>query len=230
MGRAIVLQAAGRGAKVAFCARHGGPELQEVVRSAPWPDGILAVSADVSQEADVDRLFDSAIDAFGRIDAVISNAGITADDLLVRLSVDDWDRVIATNLTGAFLVARRALKEFLAGSNGGHILFIGSVADQGNPAQANYAASKGGLAGLNRTIAKEFGERGILTNLLVPGYIETQMTQQLPAEIKKRVVEYCPLGRVGQPDEVASVALFLVSGRVSSITGQTIHASGGLRL
>ena len=231
IGRGIVLAAARRGARVAFCARSEGAGLAAVRDEAAaiaGEDRVLAVAADVTREADVEALFDATLDRFGRVDVAVNNAAINRDDLLVRLSVEAWDEVIATNLTGPFLVARRAINEFLAEGEGGRIVSIGSLSQNGATSQASYAASKGGLVGLTRTIAKEYGRRGIYANLVIAGFVQTEISDRMPDFAKQFLVDACPLRRMASADEIASVVLFLASDRASFINGEAIHASGGL--
>jgi 3-oxoacyl-[acyl-carrier protein] reductase len=226
IGRAIVEGALARGAEVAFCAREIGPEA-EAMRAAAAGRAI-AVRADVSREADVDAFFAAALERFGRVDVAINNAALNKDDLLVRLPTEVWDEVIAVNLTGAFLVSRRAVQEFLAQGEGGRIVSIGSLSQNGATSQASYAASKGGLQGLTRTIAKEYGRRGIYANVVVAGFVETELSQAIPEFAKRFLREASPLRRAARPDEVAAAALFLASERAAFVNGETIHASGGL--
>ncbi len=226
IGRSIVKEAASRGASVVFCARQISPEVQR--ETAALGAKVHAFQADVSQEADVEALFDKTLQLHGRIDAVINNAGINRDNILVHLSAADWDEVIAVNLTGCFLVARRAVLEFLSQGEGGRIVSIGSLSQNGARSQSSYAASKGGLWGLTRTIAKEYGRRGIYANLVVAGFVDTEISKKLPDFAKKYLIDNCPLRRVGRPEEIAAAALFLASERAAFINGEMLHASGGL--
>lgn len=230
IGRAIVATAARRGAKVVFCARSLGEESEAAIAEAEAAGGrgcAVAVAADVGREADVERFVDVALDRFGRIDAVVHNAGINRDALLVQSTAEAFDEVIRVNLTGAFLLARRAVSEYLAAGSGGRIVFIGSLSDRGVTAQAAYAASKGGLRGLVRTLAKEYGHKGIAANMVVVGLVETAMTANLPERYRRIALE-APLRRAGLGSEVASVALYLASPRARFINGETMYASGGL--
>jgi len=231
IGRAIVLGALERGARVAFCARSAGADADWVKAEAErrhGPGRAIAVRADVSREADVEALFDATVEAFGRVDVAVNNAAVNRDDLLVHLTVESWDEVIATNLTGPFLVARRAIQEFLAQGEGGRIVSLGSLSQMGATSQASYAAGKGGLVGLTRTIAKEYGRRGIFANLVVAGYVETAITERMPEYVKRFLVDSCTLRRTARPEEIAAAVLFLASARASFVNGETIHASGGL--
>jgi 3-oxoacyl-[acyl-carrier protein] reductase len=231
IGRAIVLRAAAQGARVVFCARTLDPEAQAVQEEAERLVGrgrVLAVRADVSLEDDVEALFDVTLGAFGGVDVVINNAGIARDFLLVSLPIEAWDEMMATNLTGAFLISRRAIREFLALGREGKIISIGSVMQHGAPSTAGYAASKGGLAGLTWAIAREYGNRGIDAYLLVVGSVETGMIQDLPQAMKLAVLQACPQKRSASTVEIASVVQFLASQRAGLLNGQMIHVAGGM--
>lgn len=226
IGRAIVTGALVRGASVAYCSR--GAVDDEALGTAQGEGRLLAVRADVSREAEVEAFFDRALLAFGRLDAVVSNAGISREDLLVSCAVETWDALFATNLTGAFLVSRRAVKELRA-RGGGRIVFMGSLQQYGAPRGASaYAASKGGLTGLVQTIAWEHASAGVRANQVVTGYVETGMTSHLPEFARQRFLEACPLKRLPSTEEIASVILFLASARSAGINGQTLHAAGGI--
>ena len=231
IGRAIVLGAAERGARVVFCCRKiedAARAVEAEGQSIAGKGQVLAVEADVTKEADIDRLFDRTLEAFDEVHVAINNAALSRDDLLVRLTAEAWDEVIATNLTAPFLVARRSIQEFLAQGGGGRIVSVGSLSQNGATSQSSYAASKGGLHGLTRTIAKEYGRKGVYANLVVAGYVKTQLSNQMPDFAKQFLVEACPQRRPGQPSEVASAILYLASDRASFINGATIHATGGL--
>ena len=204
-----------------------GARVATMARTAEPRDDVLVVPGDASVEACVERFVDTALDRFERVDAVIHVAGINRDALLVHASAASFDEVLATNLTGAFLLARRAIHEFLAAGEGGRIVLVGSLSDRGMTSQAAYAASKGGLRGLARTITKEYGHKGIAANLVVPGLVDTEMTRDLPDRFRELGLA-APLRRAGRPEEVASVALWLASPAASFVNGETLYASGGL--
>jgi 3-oxoacyl-[acyl-carrier protein] reductase len=232
IGRQIVLQAAARGARVVFCARTIGEQalaVQEEVERLAGPGRVIAVRADVSSEDDVEALFDAALRAFGRVDVVVNNAGISPPMLLVSIPAEVWDQVIAINLTGAFLVSRRAIQEFLAQGHGGAIVSLSSIMQHGAPSNASYAASKGGLVGLTRAIARDYGDHGVRAHLVIVGPVETELTKDVPEAMKQAVVGGCPQKRHAETAEIASVVLFLASQRVGLSNGEAVHVAGGLR-
>jgi NAD(P)-dependent dehydrogenase (short-subunit alcohol dehydrogenase family) len=231
IGRAIVLGAARQGARIVFCARHIGEAGQTVPQEAGGNSGggrIVAVRADVSQEQDVETLFQAAHNAFGRVDVVVNNAGISRARLLVALPESDWDSTIAVNLTGAFLVSKWAIKTFLTQVEGGRIISIGSVTQNGAPSNSAYAASKGGLIGLTRAIAREYGQYGIHANLIVGGYVKTDIIQDMPESLLDLLKEICPQKREASADEVAAVVLHLAANPFLPLNGESIYVSGGL--
>lgn len=224
IGAATVRDALERGASVAYCSRE--PAVGHETGAAGVR--LLAERADVSREEEVEAFFDKALARFGRLDAVVSNAGISREDLLVSCATETWDALYATNLRGAFLVSRRAVKEMRA-RGGGRLVYMGSLQQYGAPRGASaYAASKGGLTGLVQAIAWEHGQDGVRANQVVTGYVDTGMTSHLPAFARQRFLEACPLKRLPSTDEIASVILFLASERSAGINGQTLHAAGGI--
>jgi len=230
IGAEIVRQAVARGASVAFCARTPDPAAPALPGAGTQSGGrVLSLRADVSRQDEVEALFDATLRAFGRVDVVVNNAGISREALLVSLPVAAWDEVLATNLTGAFLVSRRAIREFLAQGTGGRIISIGSVMQEGAPSNASYAVSKGGLLGLTQAIAQEYGDRGISAYLVVVGAVETALTRDVPEALKRAVIEACPQKRQARADEVAAVVLFLASPRAALANGQAIRVAGGMR-
>lgn len=188
----------------------------------------LSVKVDVSKTEEVEDGFRKAIERFGRIDILVNNAGITKDALIVRMKDEDWDKVIEVNLKGAFLCTRSAVKT-MSKQRYGRIINISSVvAFMGNPGQVNYVASKAGIVGLTKTVAKEYAARGITVNAIAPGFIQTSMTDALPEQVKDVMLKEIPLGKFGSPDDVANVVRFLALKDSGYITGQVIHVNGGM--
>jgi 3-oxoacyl-[acyl-carrier protein] reductase len=190
----------------------------------------LAVAADITKFEDCQNLMDAAVKEFGRIDILVNNAGITRDNLIVRMKDEEWQKVIDTNLKGAFHCIK-AVSRTMMKQRGGRIINIASVAGLlGTAGQANYAASKAGAIALTKVAAREFASRGITVNAVAPGFIETDMTRVLPEEVKAASLKLIPLERAGQPGDVASAVLFLASDLSSYITGETIRVDGGMAM
>ncbi len=188
----------------------------------------MGVRCDVTDPDQVEAAFAEVESALGSVEVLVANAGITRDTLLMRMSDEDWDQVIATNLTGAFRVARRAARPMIRGRFG-RIVFISSVAGQmGSAGQVNYAAAKSGLVGMARSLARELGSRGVTANVVAPGFIETDMTAELSDDLVKKYAEQIPLGRFGSVDDIAGTVEFLASDGASYITGALIPVDGGL--
>ncbi len=227
IGKAIVIALAEAGFNVAFSYAANKAAATEVENTVKvFGVEALAVQADASNPLEAQALIDQAVERFGRIDALVNNAGITKDGLLMRMSDEDWARVIDTNLSGAFYTCRAAARVMLK-QRSGAIVNISSISGvYGNAGQANYAASKAGMIGLTKSIAKEFASRGVTANVVAPGFIETDMTEGLP---KDKVVEHIPLGRLGQAEDIAKAVLFLVTSG-GYITGQVLQVDGGLVL
>lgn len=188
----------------------------------------MAVRLNVSDAGEVAKAFEDIIKEFGRLDILVNNAGITRDNLLLRMKEEDWDAVIGVNLKGVFLCSKEAVK-VMSKQRFGRIVNIASVvAFMGNQGQANYSASKAGIVGLTKTIAKEYASRNITSNAVAPGFITTAMTDALPENVKEEMRKAIPLGRFGAPEDVANAVLFLVSPEAGYITGQVIHINGGM--
>ena len=238
IGRAIAVGLAEEGNRVAVNYASRADAAQEVVAEIEAAGGeAVAVGADVADADAVTSLFETVSEALGPVEILVNNAGITRDDLLMRMSVESFDAVIATNLRSAFLCSKAAMRGMLR-ARWGRIVSIGSVAGiSGNPGQANYAASKAGLVGMTKSIAKEVGSRGITANVVAPGFIATEMTDATAARLKIDVDEFRqmnadanPVRRVGYPEDIAAAAAFLCSDEASYVTGQTLYVDGGAKL
>lgn len=231
IGRAVALHLADLGAQVVVNYRARAEAADGVVRLIRQAGGTAeALAADVAKPDEVARLFAGTLAQFQRCDILVNNAGIVRDNLLLRLDPSDFDAVIDTNLRGAFLCSRAALKSMLRHRYGRIINMTSVVGIYGNAGQTNYAAAKAGLIGLTRSIAKEIGSRHITVNAVAPGFIETDITAQLPESTRAAVLERIPLGRLGTSDDVAGLVGFLCTPAASYITGQVIAVDGGLVL
>ena len=231
IGRAIALRLAAEGASVAVNYHSGENEAASVVSEITASGGsAIAFQASVASAEEANRLVDATVKSLGGIDILVNNAGITRDNLLMRLSEDDWDAVLDTNLKGAFLCTKAAIRPMLRQRSGRIVNMSSIVAITGNPGQANYTAAKAGLIGFTKTIAREVASRGITVNALAPGFIETQMVEAIPEDLRKQILERIPLGQFGTPDDVARSVVFLASDDGAYITGQVIGIDGGLSL
>jgi 3-oxoacyl-[acyl-carrier protein] reductase len=231
IGRAIALQLGADGLAVAVNFASSSSKADEVVAEIQASGGsAVAIQADVSDPDAVANLFRTTSDELGPVSVLVNNAGITDDGLVLRMSPDQWDRVVNTNLRSVFLCTKEALRAMLRAKSG-RIINISSVSGiSGNPGQGNYAAAKAGVIGFTKSVAKEVGSRGITVNAIAPGFIRTDMTDALGETVTAAVSEQVALGRLGQPEEVASAVGYLASEGASYITGQTIVIDGGLAL
>ena len=228
IGLAIARLLADDGASVVVSGRDPGrlesaaKELEALGASA------LAVAANAGKREDADRLVEAARERFGRIDVLVNNAGITRDQLLVRMKDDDWDKVMETNLRGVFLMTRAVGKVMMRQKSGRMINISSTAGAMGNPGQVNYSAAKAGVIGLSKAAARELAHWGILVNVVAPGLIETDMTASISAEAREGFLAQVPLKRIGQAREVAEAVRFLAGDGATYITGQVLHVNGGL--
>ncbi len=229
IGRAIALRLAKEGIHIVINYSSSEDEAAELAREAEaFGVETLLVKADISKEEETAKLFEKALTISGRVDILVNNAGITRDNLLLRMSEEDFDRVMDINLKGSFLCMKKAARIMLK-QRYGRIINISSVVGlRGNAGQVNYAASKAGLIGMTKSLAKELASRNITVNALAPGMIETKMSEQMSDAAKKVMLERIPAGRIGRPEDVANAAAFLASEEASYITGQVLCVDGGM--
>ena len=228
IGKAIALLLASHGADVAVWDIN----LEKAQETASEIQGLgtrsLAMKVNVADYREVEQMVEAIVGQWGRIDILINNAGITRDRLILRMTEEDWDAVLNVNLKGTFNCTKAAIR-YMSKQKSGKIVSIASVTgEMGNPGQANYGASKAGVIGFTKTIAREFAARGINVNAVAPGYIQTAMTDAVPEKAKEMLKQMIPMERLGQPEDVAQAVLFLVSERSSYITGQVLNVNGGI--
>jgi 3-oxoacyl-[acyl-carrier protein] reductase len=224
IGAAISRELARAGAKVAINYRAG----QEAAEEVAGEIGGLAIQADVSNPEEVKALIERVEGELGDIDAVVNNAGITRDTLIARMTDDDWEMVIDTNLRGTFNTCRAVSRKMLRRRAGSIVNLSSVVGVHGNPGQANYAASKAGIIGLTKALARELGSRGVRVNAIAPGYISTELTNVLSEEARGLILQNTPLGRLGEPEDIAGAVRFLCSDEAAFITGEVLLVDGGL--
>ncbi len=228
IGLAIARALAEDGASVVVSGRDAGRLESAVKELETLGASALGVAADQSKREDCDRLVDAAKERFGRIDVLVNNAGITRDQLLVRMKDDDWDQVLDTNLRGVFLMTRAVAKSMMRQKSGRIINIASTAGAMGNPGQVNYSAAKAGVIGLTKAAARELAHWNILVNAVAPGLIETDMAAAIPTEAREALLQQVPLKRVGAAREVAEMVRFLAGDGAAYVTGQTIHVNGGL--
>jgi 3-oxoacyl-[acyl-carrier protein] reductase len=229
IGRAIALKLANVGATIVVndidkAAQAVAEEIQATGKKS------LAVIADVSSALDVARMIETTMATYGRIDILVNNAGINRDQLVLRMSDDDWDRVMDVDLKSVFLCTRAVLKHMLK-ARWGRVISIASIVGlAGNPGQANYAAAKAGIIGFTKSVAREVASRGITVNAIAPGFIDTEMTQRLKEDKRQELISRIPLGCLGSPDDIAEAVAFLASDEAKYITGQVLAVDGGMTM
>jgi 3-oxoacyl-[acyl-carrier protein] reductase len=220
IGRAIALELSRAGATVTLSYRSGKDEAEEVARDS----GGTAVQADVSDPAEAKRL----VETVGDLDILVNNAGVTRDGLLARMSDEDWRDVIETNLGGVFHTCRAATRGMMKRRAGSIVNISSIVGLHGNPGQTNYSASKAGIIGFTKALARELGNRGVRANVVAPGYVDTRLTQVIADDMRELMLANTPLGRFGQPEDIAGAVRFLCSDEASFITGEVLLVDGGL--
>jgi 3-oxoacyl-[acyl-carrier protein] reductase len=232
IGRAIARQLARDGLAVAVNYRGSADAAAETVQHIEEAGGTaIALAGNVADATEAAKLVADTVAHFGRLDVLVNNAGITRDNLLMRMSEGDWDAVLDTNLKGAFLCSKAALRHLLKARDSGRIISISSVVGIiGNPGQANYAAAKAGLIGLTKTLAKEIASRGVTVNAIAPGFVTTDMTTVLPPEVQELAMKSIPLGSFGEPQDIAAAVAFLASPAARYITGQVLSVDGGMAM
>ena len=228
IGKAVALLLARNGADIAVSdinlekAAETAKEIEAMGRKA------MAIKVDVANSGDVERMVQTILERFGQIDVLVNNAGIARDKLILRMTEEDWDAVLDINLKGTFNCTKAVVKHMSKQRSGKIVNIASVVGEMGNAGQANYSASKAGVIGFTKTIAREFAQRGINVNAIAPGYIQTPMTEALPEKAKEELKNMIPLERLGQPEDVAEAVLFLVSDASDYITGQVLNVNGGI--
>jgi 3-oxoacyl-[acyl-carrier protein] reductase len=227
IGSAIAQALAGQGARLAVSGSNA--EKLEAFRAGLGGDHV-ALAANLSDGAAVDALVPQAVEALGKLDILINNAGVTRDNLAMRMKDEEWSDVIRINLEAAFRLSRAALKPMMRARHGRIISITSVVGATGNPGQANYAASKAGIVGMSKALAQEVASRGITVNCIAPGFIRSAMTDALPEMQKENLLGRIPAGRLGEGNDVAAAAVYLASREAAYVTGQTLHVNGGMAM
>lgn len=229
IGKSIALHLASLGANIIVNYNNNVAAANEVVKEIEsMGRSALAVKADIGKSSDVDKFIKAVYEKFDSIDILINNAGITRDNLLMRMKEDEWDEVLNTNLKGAFLITKSIIRKMIKSKKGKIINISSIVGTTGNAGQSNYSASKAGLIGFTKSIAKEVASRGIQVNAIAPGFIRTDMTEALSDNIKKELLNNIPANRLGRPEDIANMVGYLSSDLSDYITGQIIHIDGGM--
>lgn len=229
IGRAIALELARQGANVAINYTSNKELAETVVKKVEeYNVKAIAIKADVSNGDEVNNMMKSIKEAFGSIDILVNNAGITKDTLLMRMKIEDWEKVIDINLKGTFLCTKAVTRDMMKQKYGKIVNMASVVGITGNAGQANYSASKAGIIGFTKSVAKELASKNININAIAPGFIQTDMTDKLSDSIKEEMLNTIPIKRYGKPQDIANVVTFLCSEKASYITGQVIHVDGGM--
>lgn len=229
-GRSVLVTGGNRGIGLAIAQAFeaNGDQVAITSRTGEGPEGFLTVKADVTDMSSIDQAFEQVEEAHGPVEVLVNNAGMNNDQLLLRMSEEDFEQVVDTNLTGSFRALKRATRGMIRLKKG-RVIFISSVVGlYGSPGQINYAASKAGLVGMARSLTRELASRNITANVVAPGYIDTEMTQQLDEDLQKQYKQAIPAGRFAEPEEVANVVRWLASDDASYISGAVIPVDGGL--
>ncbi len=228
IGLAIAEEFSKAGANVAICASRETGLAQAAEKLTAYGVRVYTQVVNIARAEDCDRFVENVLKEFGQIDVLVNNAGITKDNLTVRMSEEDFDTVIDVNLKGTFLMSKAVLKVMFKKRSGSIVNISSVVGEMGNPGQANYVASKAGIIGLTKTFAKEFGSRNVRVNAVAPGFVQTAMTEQLSEEVKAKALESVPLKRFAQTQDIAKAVLFLASDDAAYITGHVLAVNGGL--
>lgn len=228
IGLALAEAFAAAGANLAVCGTHEEALKSAAEKLAGFGVKVYTQKVNVSRAEDCDAFVANAVKELGSLDVLVNNAGITKDNLTVRMSEQDWDDVIAVNLKGTFLMSKAALKVMFKKRSGSIVNISSVVGEMGNPGQANYVASKAGIIGLTKTLAKEFGSRNVRVNAVAPGFVQTAMTDALPEDVKEKALENVPLKRFATTQDIAEAVMFLASEDASYITGHVLAVNGGL--